>query len=228
MKTDASFVIIGAGISGFTSAVKLMEKGFSNIIILEAENRFGGRIFTTEFAKGLIDLGAQWCHGIKGNLVYEIASLEAFDETKMDFSKMTFARSDGSRADGEATESLLKLCEKILHDLTDKDVSTLEEVLNKKYFESLEVINMDKKLAVEILDNFKKRECSYCGCEALSKIKVDGFKKFRDCEGPTWLNWKEKGYKTIFDCVAVRIIKQFFFFWEINLIFSDERKYCSR
>lgn len=57
MKQNISVIIVGSGISGFTAAVKLIENGFSDVTILEAEDRIGGRIFTTEFGDGLIDLG---------------------------------------------------------------------------------------------------------------------------------------------------------------------------
>ena len=53
-------VIIGAGLAGISAAVKLMENGFENVVILEAENRIGGRIHSVPFAKGVIDLGGQW------------------------------------------------------------------------------------------------------------------------------------------------------------------------
>lgn len=200
-KEDVSIVIVGAGAAGFATAVKLMENGFSNVTILEAENRIGGRIFTTEFSSGLIDLGAQWCHGIEGNLVHALAGSESFVETKMDFTKMTFSWSDGSEADSKSCELALQLCEKILHEIKSEAGGTIDELLTRKFHEALSstLKKFDKGLALEILDNFRKRESSYCGCANLGMISIDGYNKFRDCEGPTWLNWKGKGYKTIFD-----------------------------
>lgn len=53
-------IVIGAGISGISCATKLIENGFKNIRILEAENRLGGRVNTTPFANSVIDMGAQW------------------------------------------------------------------------------------------------------------------------------------------------------------------------
>lgn len=53
-------VIVGAGLSGVTAAVKLIENGFENVVLFEAENRIGGRIYSVPFANGMIDLGAQW------------------------------------------------------------------------------------------------------------------------------------------------------------------------
>lgn len=53
-------VIVGAGLAGVSAAVKLVENGFENVVILEAENRIGGRINSVPFAKSVIDLGGQW------------------------------------------------------------------------------------------------------------------------------------------------------------------------
>lgn len=42
-------IIIGAGVSGIAAATKLLKNNFKNFIILEAENRIGGRIQTLPF-----------------------------------------------------------------------------------------------------------------------------------------------------------------------------------
>lgn len=44
-------VIVGAGAAGIATASKLLENGFEDVLILEAENRIGGRINTTEFGE---------------------------------------------------------------------------------------------------------------------------------------------------------------------------------
>ena len=51
---DPRIVIIGAGPSGIAAASKLFEHGFNNITILEAEDRIGGRVYTTKFGKYLL------------------------------------------------------------------------------------------------------------------------------------------------------------------------------
>lgn len=71
---DLRVVIVGAGSSGIAAASKLVQNGFTNVTLLEAEDRFGGRVNTIPFADGFIDLGAQWCHGEKGNPSFELAS----------------------------------------------------------------------------------------------------------------------------------------------------------
>lgn len=124
----------------------------------------------------------------------------------MDFSRMTFAQSDGSDIYAESCGALMNLCDKILLELSIETEGTVDELLTRKFLKSLELDeyrSIDRQLALKVLENFKKRESSYCGCESLTKINIEGYKVFKDCEGPTWLNWKGKGYKTIFDCVLV-------------------------
>ena len=37
-----------------------MQSGIENVVVLEAENRIGGRIHSVPFAGSVIDLGGQW------------------------------------------------------------------------------------------------------------------------------------------------------------------------
>lgn len=57
---DKKIVVIGAGASGVAAATKLVSNGFKDVTILEAENRFGGRINTVPFGNNVLDMGAQW------------------------------------------------------------------------------------------------------------------------------------------------------------------------
>lgn len=51
MVNDAKILIIGAGAAGIAAASHLFKNGFQNLLILEAENRLGGRINTVPFCK---------------------------------------------------------------------------------------------------------------------------------------------------------------------------------
>lgn len=42
-----SVIIVGAGVAGVAAASRLLACGIRDVTILEAENRIGGRIFTT-------------------------------------------------------------------------------------------------------------------------------------------------------------------------------------
>jgi monoamine oxidase len=56
-------LIIGAGAAGLAAGRKLHDAG-RRILILEARNRIGGRVWTEQsFAPGPVELGAEFIHG---------------------------------------------------------------------------------------------------------------------------------------------------------------------
>ncbi len=65
---NQKFVIIGAGVAGLSAAQKLKTLGCTDITVLEARNRIGGRINTENMGTNLlplnVDMGASWIHGI--------------------------------------------------------------------------------------------------------------------------------------------------------------------
>ena len=42
-------IVIGGGVAGLSAAIKLLEANISDIVILEASDRLGGRIHTIPF-----------------------------------------------------------------------------------------------------------------------------------------------------------------------------------
>lgn len=56
------------------AAARLLESNVTDILILEAESRIGGRIHSVYFGDAYVEMGAQWCHGRTNNIVYKLAS----------------------------------------------------------------------------------------------------------------------------------------------------------
>lgn len=59
-------VIIGAGVAGLTAA-KQLHDAQQDVLVLEAKNRLGGRVYTNYSWGFATDLGATWVHGIEHN-----------------------------------------------------------------------------------------------------------------------------------------------------------------
>lgn len=115
--SNPRIIIIGAGAAGYAAACKLLEHGFSNIKILEAENRIGGRINSVEFGNGLIDMGAQWCHGEKKNSVFEmVENLNLLQHSVCNYKEFLFVDSDGNFVDSNLSDQLIGLLFEISDD----------------------------------------------------------------------------------------------------------------
>ena len=75
-------IVVGAGVSGLTAA-RLVERAGKRVVVLEARDRVGGRVYT-ERADGFVtDTGASWIHGITDSPV--AAAAEAFGMPMVEF-----------------------------------------------------------------------------------------------------------------------------------------------
>lgn len=59
-------IIIGAGVSGLTAAHHL-HNAKQKVLVIEAKNRLGGRVYTSYDWGFATDLGASWIHAIENN-----------------------------------------------------------------------------------------------------------------------------------------------------------------
>ncbi|XP_075390412.1 peroxisomal N(1)-acetyl-spermine/spermidine oxidase [Tenrec ecaudatus] len=69
-------LVVGGGIAGLAAAQSLCRHpAFSNVRVLEATARAGGRICSERKFGGVVDMGAQWIHGpSQGNPIFQLAA----------------------------------------------------------------------------------------------------------------------------------------------------------
>ncbi|XP_066853190.1 spermine oxidase isoform X2 [Anser cygnoides] len=72
-KRQPRIVVIGAGLAGLSAAKALLESGFTDVTVLEATDRIGGRVQSVKLGHATFELGATWIHGSHGNPVYHLA-----------------------------------------------------------------------------------------------------------------------------------------------------------
>jgi monoamine oxidase len=79
LESSYRVVVIGAGLAGVSAANELLASGHfdsSEVCILEAQSRIGGRVQTKSFSDELpvnVEVGAAWIHGTEGNPFAELA-----------------------------------------------------------------------------------------------------------------------------------------------------------
>jgi monoamine oxidase len=75
-------IVVGAGVAGLTAARLLADAG-RRVVVLEARDRTGGRVWTDRTDGLVTDLGASWIHGITDSPV--AAAAETFGMRTMEF-----------------------------------------------------------------------------------------------------------------------------------------------
>jgi len=119
---DADVIVIGAGAAGIAAARKLMEAG-KRVMVLEARDRLGGRVWTVEFSDVALDLGAAWVHGYERNPLSERAraagvTLKPSDTVLLGADLALFAQ-DGRRWTKAEREALEEQFDKVMEALED-------------------------------------------------------------------------------------------------------------
>lgn len=113
-------VVIGAGLAGLSAARRLLTEGHK-VIVLDARNRVGGRIWTSRLWPDLpMDLGASWIHGVEGNPLTALADEAGAKRLSTSYDSAMALDSSGEEIDLEvrleAAEALVTKARKAAED----------------------------------------------------------------------------------------------------------------
>ncbi|XP_014295470.1 uncharacterized protein LOC103569609 [Microplitis demolitor] len=201
-------IIVGSGASGIAAATRLLQNGFSNIIIFEAENRIGGRIHSIKIGEYLIDIGAEWVHGEKDNVAFKLATpfglLQRSTENNEFYLTSKIFGSSGDQIPEKVATQLIRHLNDITESVGDAihslKTGSLGEYTVKKfneYFENHPEISADKQKPLLHLLNLM--QMIYDGGENWFELSAEGERDYLECEGDQANNWKQRTYATILD-----------------------------
>ncbi|XP_039629677.1 peroxisomal N(1)-acetyl-spermine/spermidine oxidase [Polypterus senegalus] len=203
---DAHIVIVGCGISGIGAALKLTQHGFKNVKILEASGRSGGRIKSTTFGNGIVEIGANWIHGpSKENPVFRLAcEHKLLDDKSMSEENQAvdvgghppflpvFYSSSGKRLGPEIVEPASQLFSSLLtksHDFFGTETEpypSVGEYVKKEIMHHAAQWKDDaetKRLKMAILSTMLKLECSICGSHSMDLVGLGSFGSYQTLPG---------------------------------------------
>lgn len=214
MQKDKKIVIIGSGLAGYSAAAQLIENGYANIIILEALNRTGGRIYSIDYGNTgqKIDLGAQWIHGQKGNVIWEMVN------KYVELGSTPFADVDGTYLLSNGTLPNQNQCFKLqalINELAEEswtDVKkfkgSLGEFISSRYTKALETVayrGVENEIGKMMLDDAQKQVNGFYASSSWFDISGKLYADYDDIKGNQDVTWKDKGFSTIFDFITVKI-----------------------
>uniref|UniRef100_A0A182M2C0 Amine oxidase domain-containing protein n=1 Tax=Anopheles culicifacies TaxID=139723 RepID=A0A182M2C0_9DIPT len=202
-------IIVGAGAAGIAAASRLYQKGFRNITILEASQRLGGRIRTTPFGGGIVELGAQWCHGEQGNVVYQLASVYSglLKSSIIADEDAVLIRSTGVRVSEAVAERLQTMAEGIIEsEGRDTFDGSLGEYFTQQYWKQLATPafkDISRDLAEQFLVYYHNYERGYTAYDTWYEVAASETDSYVEPAGNQDIAWNgRKGFSTILDIVS--------------------------
>lgn len=88
-------VVVGAGVAGLGAAQALTAVGH-DVVVVEARDRVGGRVWSVDVGDAVIDLGGSWLHGLRDNPVADLATSLGIDLVPTDYDNALLFDADGS------------------------------------------------------------------------------------------------------------------------------------
>ena len=88
-------LVVGGGISGLAAARDLHDAGY-DVVVLEAKDHLGGRIWTDRGTGRALDMGANWIHGVNGNPITGLADKYGLDRAPTNYDNAAIYDFDGT------------------------------------------------------------------------------------------------------------------------------------
>lgn len=156
-------IIIGGGVAGLAAARLLQSKG-AGVLILEARDRMGGRVWTDLSLPGVaLDLGASWIEGIKSNPMAWLARSFNLRTLPTDWDNKALYNLEGSRLSQPEIarietnyQGLLRQVERFRDQLEDEDEDDIslqegfDRVLATRSLTNSERSALDYSISTEI------------------------------------------------------------------------------
>ncbi|XP_069942539.1 uncharacterized protein [Cherax quadricarinatus] len=193
--------IIGAGVAGLGAAQRLIEYGIDDLVVLEAQDRIGGRVHTVDHGEYHLEMGAQWIHGEEGNVVFQWASENSLVDQEMSLlqtgaGNTVFVRQDGETVEEEVQNAFIMTSANISESL-ENDCDKFSGSIGQYYTEKFKTENKWGTLGEELLD--WKGRFTNCveGSDSWYDLSAKGHTHFQECPGNPVVNWKENGYQNL-------------------------------
>ncbi|XP_056391849.1 peroxisomal N(1)-acetyl-spermine/spermidine oxidase-like [Hyla sarda] len=206
-------VIIGAGFAGLGAAATLVKHGVTNLVILEALDRAGGRVLTHKpFGAAALELGATWIHGQKGNPLYKMAkergllaeegsnmvSCQPASVTPEDY----FFNEQGKQLPPSQVEKVTCFFNRLMSQINQEDYKpeceswSVGEYLDSEFALS----NLSKAEGSESIYEWCKRlECVDEACNSMYEFSLNQLSLYTALDGPFYNSLGSKGYQGVLD-----------------------------
>ncbi|XP_041983996.1 lysine-specific histone demethylase 1A-like [Aricia agestis] len=191
-------IVVGLGSSGVTAATTLAKAG-RRVLGLEADDRIGGRVKTVPFGDGVVEVGAEWIHGIVNSRVYDAAVQNNVTTLEQKMESQVF-RSDGSFVDRDLFIELFEYGTEVAENATGAP-KPVGQHTQEKLMEYLEKNHPDVLKDQDYVNGvLEALNLALSALEATSDWnEVSTQSSYEDLGGSLHYSWNKHGYKTFFE-----------------------------
>ena len=196
-------IIIGGGAAGIATAERLERGGETDFLILEATRRVGGRVRSESVGQGggRVEFGAQYIHGVEGNVVYEMAEKWGMvepneEEDEEDAAYMTKNGKTIKRSIIDKIEEVMENIETNLEEKNSNDLknySSVGDFFTTSLHKKLQTAELEKyrSEALQYLELYGKVENTDWGSASLYDVAADGNTRYQECPGNQGVTFKQ-------------------------------------
>lgn len=208
-------IIIGAGMAGISAALELIQSGVTNIVILEASDRTGGRVWTISFDNGTIEKGAQWIHGGEdANPIYKIAN-EAGLILEEDEKTRYYATQNGTKLDKDLINDIEEMIDQVFADYDDaveeldpNSKTSFGYLINKVFDKYMKKLPQSQRGNISLIKAlFKTRlneEKSQVGTNDMNEVNAVASSKYEEFGGEPYVSLN-CGYHKLTDLLVSKL-----------------------
>lgn len=210
---------MGAGMAGLGAARALLDLGHTDIIILEAQNKAGGRIRTIPWEGGVLELGAQWIHGTL-NPLYRLAEEHNLLSREMSREGLgLYVRDNGDIIDNDVVQrvdfeigKILEECERFVDESTQYPQSVGDFMADRfmEYLDKSDDSDDVKEIKRELLDWHVRFQVIDNSCLDLKELSAKEWGRYVCVDGQAHINLKH-GYQSLIDVLVDGLPKDMLF-----------------
>lgn len=206
--------VIGGGISGLGCANYLINNGLDDLVVLEATDRLGGRIWSIDLETDKshrVELGANWIHGNDANPIFEVAKQNNLLSTQYEGRhlgrKMLFVLENGDPVNPRVIQEvdlsfgmLMNECDEFYknQEPTPVEDDSVGAFVEREFEEKLiRHSGRERKLREMVLQQRLYEECMICGADSMHDIALSEVGCFEDLPGVHFVI--PPGFETIID-----------------------------
>lgn len=187
---NSRVAIVGAGMAGLATALRLLEDGHTDFDIFEAQDKVGGRVMPVKYNDGYLQMGAQFINGER-NPIYEIAhklgvlqelfpDLGHFDEAAFHYGKCPVSKDD-IELFKEFVEPLDPKYRALAHKNDDRSFDeTLKSLYDRDYADFLKNNSVETGFRRNVFDALSRPYRSYWEFEWASRWEDQSLRNLID------------------------------------------------